>query len=57
MKKDSSAEACLICHQALEARPKDFPQIENIEKHMKDQEQEMEEGISCIDCHSAHEPA
>lgn len=56
VKKDVSVEACLLCHQKLEARPKDFPQIETLEKHMKDQEQEMDKGISCIDCHSAHEP-
>ena len=57
VKKDVSAEACMLCHQKLDARPNDFPQIETFEKHMKDQEQEMEAGISCIDCHSAHEPA
>ncbi len=55
--KDSSVDACLLCHLKLDARPKEFPQIENLQKHMEEQEQEMEKGMTCIDCHSAHEPA
>jgi len=54
--KDASVEACLLCHQKLDARPKDFPQVESLEKHMQDQEQELENGMTCLDCHFAHEP-
>ena len=56
VKKEISDEACLLCHRKLDARPKEFPQIENLVKHMKEQEQELEKDMTCIGCHSAHEP-
>ena len=54
--KDVSSDACLLCHEKLDARPKDFPQIKSLQKHMEEQEQELEEGMTCTDCHSPHEP-
>jgi hypothetical protein len=56
VKKDPSADACLLCHRKLDARPKDFPQIEGLKKHILEQEQDFEDGMVCSDCHSPHEP-
>jgi hypothetical protein len=53
---------CVKCHQKLDSRPTEFPQI-IITKHLEDMgaigpnsNKEIAEGI-CIGCHSAHEPA
>jgi hypothetical protein len=54
--KDISSEACLLCHEKLDARPKEFPQIEGLKKHMLEQEQDFEDGMACGDCHDPHEP-
>ena len=56
VKIDRSIESCLLCHQRLDARPPNFPQITGLEKHMEEQEQEIEEGMTCTDCHDPHEP-
>jgi hypothetical protein len=54
--KDTSIEACLLCHQTLEARPASFPQIKSFEGHVEEQEVEMEPGMQCVECHDPHEP-
>jgi len=54
--KDISSDACLLCHKKLDARPKGFPQIEGLKKHMLEQEQDFEDGMACGDCHDSHEP-
>jgi hypothetical protein len=54
--KDSSAEGCLLCHAAVEARPADFPQIGDFPKHVKDNGGEFENGMQCVSCHTPHSP-
>jgi len=54
--KDSSAEACLLCHAALDARPADFPQIADMKKHVEDKGGAYEKGMLCVGCHNAHDP-
>lgn len=54
--KDSSAEACLVCHARVEARPADFPQIDGITQHVQEQGGAYEPGLLCVACHSAHSP-
>ncbi|MBN2106267.1 MAG: hypothetical protein JW832_02500 [Deltaproteobacteria bacterium] len=54
--KDSSIEACLLCHGEVEARPADFPQIADMKKHVEDGGGAYEKGMLCVACHSAHSP-
>lgn len=54
--KDKSVEACMLCHQHLQARPAEFPQITGFTKHLADQDLEFEKGMLCLDCHDPHEP-
>jgi hypothetical protein len=56
VEKDSSVDACLLCHQQLEARPDSFPQIVEFKQHLAEQEQEFEKDMTCTDCHDPHEP-
>jgi hypothetical protein len=49
-----SVETCLVCHQMLDARPGDFPQIDKAEHYAF--VGVRNEGEKCITCHSAHEP-
>ena len=56
MLKDASPEACLVCHATLQARPASFPQIASFAAHMQQQGQPLEPGMTCLDCHDAHEP-
>lgn len=48
---------CARCHQKLEARPAQFPQI-NIQEHLagKNLTTEGNEGV-CLTCHNPHSPA
>ena len=54
--KDSSAAACLLCHAAVDARPADFPQIADLQKHVADKGGAYEKGMLCVGCHSSHSP-
>lgn len=54
--KDRSIEACMLCHQQLAARPFEFPQVADIEKHAAEQKEELKPGMVCVDCHNAHVP-
>lgn len=54
--KDSSAVACMLCHGEVEARPADFPQIADFQKHVQDKGGAFENGMLCVNCHSAHSP-
>lgn len=51
---ERGAEACLVCHRALDARPGSFPQITRVEHFslvgVADQ------NTDCTACHSPHEP-
>jgi hypothetical protein len=53
---DRSIESCMQCHQRLDARPTAFSQIADFKLHMEEQEQEIEKGMTCIECHDPHEP-
>ena len=54
MPKEYTLEGCLFCHRRLDARPSNFPQIEQAEHYaflgVNDPE------TRCIACHSPHEP-
>ncbi len=54
MPKEYTLEGCLFCHRKLEARPRNFPQVDKDRHyaflHVKDPE------TRCIECHSPHEP-
>ena len=45
---------CLRCHQHLEARPEDFPQVV-LAEHLEGMDVELSEGV-CLECHNAHNP-
>jgi hypothetical protein len=50
---DRSKGQCLSCHSVLISRPKDFPQFtEEVRRH-----RELKEGVPCVKCHGAHDPA
>jgi len=52
-KVDKSRTQCLLCHQVLISRPKDFPQFSmDIRRHKT-----MKETTVCVKCHDPHEPA
>ena len=49
---------CAYCHQKLEARPKDFPQV-SFKEHLIAQGMELSDKIPdkiCITCHNSHIP-
>jgi hypothetical protein len=50
-----SYELCAWCHQRLEARPKEFPQVV-IRDHVSEKGEEMAEGV-CLECHDVHNPS
>ena len=49
-----SAELCLDCHRALNARPASFPQIEP-RKHVEENGEEFGPEV-CFECHDPHSP-
>jgi hypothetical protein len=49
-------DSCLVCHQALNARPSEFPQIESFSAHLTQQDETLQPGMSCADCHDPHMP-
>lgn len=44
----NSGDVCLVCHEKLVSRPKDFPQVVS---------EEHSGGNSCLSCHNPHSPA
>jgi len=53
---DRSIEACMLCHQQLAARPREFPQVPEIALHVAQQHEKLQPGMVCVDCHNAHAP-
>ncbi len=56
MMADSSSDSCLLCHEWLDARPAEFPQVTDIKSHMIENGYKFEPSFSCISCHDPHEP-
>ncbi|MDF1562728.1 MAG: cytochrome C [Deltaproteobacteria bacterium] len=54
MKVERTYKLCARCHQKLEARPKDFPQVV-LKEHLEDQGETLE-GDVCLNCHQPHAP-
>jgi hypothetical protein len=54
--RDMKNEGCLQCHERLAARPDGFPQISDIESHVKEKGKTFEKGITCVSCHKGHDP-
>lgn len=55
MEVNRSAALCGRCHEALAARPKDFPQVD-MREHAESMGGKPGEQ-ACISCHSPHSPA
>ena len=51
---NTGKEYCLVCHQALAARPGAFPQISR-EEHYRFVGVD-DESVDCVECHSPHQP-
>jgi hypothetical protein len=49
-----SSELCNRCHQALDARPAQFPQI-NPKQHVEENGEQLSATV-CFECHEAHSP-
>ena len=47
---------CMVCHEALNARPSEFPQIDSFAAHLSEQDAMLEPDMSCADCHDPHMP-
>ena len=54
MKIERTYKLCARCHQKLEARPKNFPQVQ-LDAHLEDQGETLE-GDVCLNCHQPHAP-
>ena len=54
MEKNFNFEGCLYCHRKLNARPSDFPQVDQAE-HYKFLNV-IDNKTKCIACHNPHEP-
>ncbi len=54
LKKEFDFEGCLFCHRKLNARPSDFPQV-NQKEHYKYMHI-IDSTTKCIACHNPHEP-
>ncbi len=54
MAMNRSSSLCLRCHESLDARPADFPQIRG-EEHLKKASMEMTPDV-CLGCHEPHTP-
>lgn len=61
MPVDRSREACLNCHVRLSSRPEKFPQVKDVDKHVKDGWKpdlgQLEPKAACQRCHKAHFPS
>ena len=51
-----SVETCMICHERLNARPTDFPQISSFAAHVAEQGETMLPDMNCTTCHDPHTP-
>ncbi len=60
MPADRSREACANCHRSLSSRPKKFPQVKNMDGHVKEYWKEklgpFDPEALCLKCHKAHFP-
>lgn len=54
--KDTSVQACMVCHAKIAGRPEGFPQIDSISQHVNDKGGQYQEGQSCSVCHNPHSP-
>jgi len=54
MPKEYTLEGCLFCHRKLAARPRTFPQIDQVEHYAF--LGVASQTTPCIECHSPHEP-
>ncbi len=54
MAVQKTRDLCLLCHRQLEARPKDFPQIQP-QQHVEKMGGTWSETV-CFDCHDPHDP-
>ena len=54
--KNTSVELCMRCHQEVEGRPDDFPQIKSFKVHMQEEETDFDADATCVDCHNPHAP-
>jgi hypothetical protein len=55
MPKPSDNVACLWCHEELESRPTDFPQVDP-RAHVKRMGEDWTDHV-CLECHLPHEPS
>jgi hypothetical protein len=49
-------DTCMLCHEALNARPAEFPQIDSFAAHLSEQDETLQPDMSCADCHDPHVP-
>lgn len=54
MSRSRFATLCLRCHERLDARPSDFPQIK-LEEHVPREQGGSPKDV-CFDCHDPHSP-
>ena len=51
-----SVDTCMLCHEGLNARPTDFPQISSFAAHIADQGEILMPDMNCATCHDPHAP-
>ena len=60
MPTDRSVKLCINCHQRLDAKPDDMPQIDAMEHlttlEVAPEDGKLEDGL-CITCHDVHSPS
>ena len=49
-------DSCMLCHEALNARPDDFPQIPSFAAHLANQDETLLPDMNCATCHDPHAP-
>ncbi len=49
-------DTCMVCHEGLNARPSEFPQISSFAEHLTDQGEILQPDINCLTCHDPHMP-
>ena len=54
--QDTSAPACMVCHERILGRPATFPQIDDIAAHSADKGGDPQEHKTCVACHNPHDP-
>lgn len=61
---DRTRRACTVCHEYLPSRPKDFPQVADLDSHIsgnwekvrKEEMGQVDVSVPCIKCHNPHSP-